>query len=94
MTPEEIVARAIWRSLEPGKVQDEWWQHHTPEARAALSALEEAGYAVVPAEATGKMWEAGKEADAHPGDSYSAIWRAMLDAAAHVPPGSTKAQNV
>jgi hypothetical protein len=43
------------------------------------------GFVLVPAEATEEMWQAGLSADAHPGDSYSATYRAMI-AAAPPPP--------
>lgn len=39
------------------------------------------GWVLVPEEATGAMWEAGMAADEHPGDSYSAVYRAMIEAA-------------
>ena len=46
-----------------------------------LAAIRAAGFAVVPIEATSAMWEAGREADAHPTDSYSAVWQAMVETA-------------
>ena len=39
------------------------------------------GWVLVPEEATEAMWQAGREADEHPGDSYSAAWAAMIAAA-------------
>lgn len=48
-----------------------------PEAQGASSPI--------PAEATEAMWQAGRAADTHPGDSHGAIWRAMVAAA---PPSS------
>ncbi|MGW5957067.1 DUF3850 domain-containing protein [Methylorubrum thiocyanatum] len=38
------------------------------------------GWVLVPEEETGAMWQAGQEADEHPGDSYGAVYRAMIAA--------------
>ena len=50
-------------------------------AEMCLAGLREAGFVVVPAEATEAMWQAGRNADTNPGDSYSAVWRAMTESA-------------
>lgn len=39
------------------------------------------GWKLVPDRPTEEMWQAGRSADAHPGDSYSKVWSAMFDAA-------------
>lgn len=50
-------------------------------ASPPASGAVEAGWQIVPKEPTEAMWQAGREADEHPGDSYSAVYRAMLSAA-------------
>jgi hypothetical protein len=52
---------------------------------AAESVPEGWAWKVVPEEATAQMWQAGRSADEHPGDSYCAVWRAMY-AASPSPP--------
>lgn len=98
MEIEEIVARALCK--EDGHDPDEWASHFTDEklwmewreaARAALRALEEAGYAVVPREATPEMQKAALGAFANLPDPKASAWdamqgwRAMLDAASASP---------
>lgn len=58
-----------------------WWEQYLPEARAAMRALHDAGYAIVPREPTEAMQEAGqraKEADPYPANTQ--IYRAMIAA--------------
>lgn len=55
--------------------------HTVRDAALILRELAKLGFAVVPREASEAMWQAGRSADAHPGDSYSAVWRAMAEAA-------------
>ena len=76
----EIMARAI-REVEFGtSPSDERW---VPAAAAALSALREAGYAVVPRGATEKMREAGRLANMNAIGGYDGpdAWSAMVEAA-------------
>jgi hypothetical protein len=42
------------------------------------------GWKLVPDQPTEAMWQAGRSADIHPGDSYSKVWAAMFDAAPNV----------
>jgi hypothetical protein len=42
------------------------------------------GWKLVPDDPTEVMWQAGRSADIHPGDSYSKVWRAMFEAAPDV----------
>lgn len=53
---------------------------------AVLAAIRAAGLTIVPVEPSEAMWQAGRAADAHPGDSYTAVWHAMLAAANQEPP--------
>lgn len=46
----------------------------------------EGGWKLVPVEPTEAMWQAGRDADVHPGDSYSAVYAAMLAASPPPPP--------
>jgi len=59
------------------------WKAYMPEARAALTAIREAGYAVVPVEPTEKMLEAGWRIlpDMLGGDAPGEVYRAMIAAA-------------
>lgn len=50
-------------------------------ARFVAKQLLKKGLWLVPDRATEDMWQAGKSADIHPGDSYSAVYLAMLAAA-------------
>lgn len=56
-----------------------------PAPASGVDAVAPAGWCLVPDEATGSMWEAGRTADQHPGDSYSAVYRAMIEARPEVP---------
>ncbi|MCP1550652.1 MULTISPECIES: hypothetical protein [Methylorubrum] len=57
-----------------------------PRADSALGTLAVPdGWLLVPEEVTGAMWSAGQEADTHPGNGYSAVWRAMVEAATAPP---------
>lgn len=84
MKPVEIVARAIQQSQGEGA----YWKEYLVDATAAIRALEEAGYAVVPVEPTPEMLAAaGKYANFCAVHNYGGcpdedgVWRAMLDAA-------------
>lgn len=48
------------------------------------------GWKLVPEDPDNIMWCAGRDADIHPGDSYSKVWRAMYENAPEppVPPGA------
>ena len=85
MKPIEIMARAMltaiaedrkWEYITPDVV-DAIWQSHEREAKASLQALEEAGFRIVPYDATDEMYRAGKSAE---GSLYTK-WKAMLEAA-------------
>lgn len=96
MTAEEVIARALCNASEEdwnapdfchtgnGEEPEEMREGYFFKARAALRALEEAGYRVVPVEATEAMVDAHFEAHAKAKTVFadvSDIWRAMLDAA-------------
>lgn len=50
-------------------------------SRFAARMLLSKGMRLVPDRATEAMWQAGRSADIHPGDSYSAVYLAMIEAA-------------
>lgn len=67
-------------------------RHYRDSMRAALTAAAAArpqadGWQLAPPQPTEAMWQAGKEADEHPGDSYTKVYCAMLAA---VPPIKTE----
>ena len=47
-------------------------------------AVDITGWKLVPDRPTEEMWQAGRSADIHPGDSYTKVWSAMFDAAPDV----------
>ncbi|QDZ10565.1 hypothetical protein [Devosia ginsengisoli] len=81
--PVEVMARAVSKSIYGGEVT---WRQSVPAAEAALSALDAAGFAVVPKEPTQEMWAASGDAIVKLGhvhhDAISeACYRSMLSAA-------------
>ena len=99
----EVMARASYLADIPKEYEDRWpsWEEIEDESRkpwrpctlAALAALNEAGYAVVPLNATLEMCRAGHQSDLLgcdiPDDEcemyYSRVYAAMLSAAQPAP---------
>lgn len=86
----KVVATIIASAAEPDGLGD--WCGYADAAREIIAALRAlpganpaaqgamAGWKLIPVEPTGAMCEAGREADEHPGDSYTAVYSAMLSA--------------
>ena len=86
--PVEVMARAIWQEANPLAPEGQWTEnagYYLAEARAALTALKEAGWAVVPVEITDEMRKVGTEARwqsaVRDANNVGEIWSAMLSAA-------------
>jgi hypothetical protein len=88
MTPIEIGARAIYRNVYNGPNhgnEDEYWDNHEDAMKAALTALSEAGWSLVPSEVSEAMRDAGESVDfldyAVPDEV--GIYKAMIKAGAY-----------
>lgn len=81
MTDAEGLVEAVAEALAPFHGEDK-----LEVARAALSAISAAGWAVVPREATDKMRTEGSIAlNDHKVQPMAKVWEAMVDAAPKVP---------
>lgn len=86
---ERVLAPAIYEEFcrgQPWEEATEGWQKSMREsARAAVSALEKAGYAIVPREPTEAMLKAGRDVAPHWHDDPMTppieYWQAMIAAA-------------
>lgn len=93
MAPEEIIARAVYNATMREGTFDRLPAHRRAkldaQARAALRALDEAGFRVVPVDLTKEMWQAAANeplSNFETGEETfvldpTPMWRAMLDAA-------------
>lgn len=74
----ELAMSAALRAL-PAKALSTLPQPETMEHAVDIS-----GWKLVPDQPTEGMWQAGRSADLHLGDSYSKVWSAMFEAAPNV----------
>ena len=74
----EVMARAMVGYI--GELSD--FEDHREAAQAALQALSEAGYVVVPKEPTEAMIEAERALHGYSGDRTASAYRAMISAVA------------
>lgn len=80
--PREVIARALCEWSDWEMVEEKVRELLCCEADTILSALREAGYAVVPVEATPDMMrQGGRALHCPPIVSPRSIWRAMVKAA-------------
>ena len=86
----EVMARAMFKTQPRVDKKKDYWaeypdddeekQVYRNDARVALSALNAAGWAVVPREATGDMLDVVTRRFPKVRGAFMAIWRAMLSA--------------